>query len=73
MPLRRTVRTVATIAAIGASAAIGALALSGTAGAVTNGQQVPGTALAQSPFTAGADPGVPGSARRPATDQHHRL
>ncbi len=53
MPLRRTVRTVATIAAIGVSAAIGALALSGTAGALTSGNQYPGTALAQSPFTPG--------------------
>jgi hypothetical protein len=53
MPLRRAVKTVATTAAIGASAAIGVLAFGGTAGALTNGTQYPGTALAQTPFTPG--------------------
>jgi hypothetical protein len=55
MTIRRAAHTVAVAAGIGAAAAISVMALSGSAGAdtLTSGEQVPGTALGVSPFTAG--------------------
>lgn len=52
MSIRRAVRSVAITASIGGTAALGVLALSGTAGAVASGDQIP-AAVAQSPFTPG--------------------
>ncbi len=55
MTIRRVAHSVAVAAGIGAATAISVLAVSGSAGAatLTSGEQVPGTALGVSPFTAG--------------------
>jgi hypothetical protein len=67
MTIRRAAQSVAVAAGIGAATAISVLAVSGTAGAAAPayglGQQVPGTAVAVSPFT----PGTPFSSGQSIT------